>query len=87
VPWQWTLARICEEFGVPLVPGGAVDQPLRTAIEIMRLRGYKAGLALVEDPQYPEEKIPTAVTDLVGRVKAVVEYQNLLREEDAGDAA
>jgi hypothetical protein len=43
-PPAWWLGRICEEFGVPLVEGGAIDQPVTVALEILEYRNYAAAL-------------------------------------------
>lgn len=58
-PQAWVLSRICEEFGVPLVQGGAVDQPYALALEVLELRAYaRAKEAL--DRAKSEADVPTS---------------------------
>lgn len=86
VPEEWFISRICEEFGVPLVPGGALDQPLVLTSHIMRLRGYKRALEVVEDRNIEPDKVPVRMANLVGKVQSIVKLQDHYRQMDEKDA-
>ena len=47
-PEGWLLGQIAEQYHIPLVSGGAIDQPLALSLELMHMRSYAQVKAAVE---------------------------------------
>ena len=47
VAWQWHLSSLCDSFHLPLVAGGALDQPYALLCDIAELRAFAHAVDLV----------------------------------------
>jgi hypothetical protein len=87
-PDEWLLSRLCEELGVPLVAGGALDQPLALALDVLELRAYARAKAALEAAEKPEDVPRTPAVGWVGEVQAALWQERQARrgaEADVGE--
>lgn len=73
---------MCETFGLPLVAGGAVDQPVGLALDIMTLRTYARAKALVDRAEAEDGyEAPGWAWQLVSEIRIWM----MLQDRERGD--
>lgn len=68
-PDEWVLGQIADAFGCPLVAGGAVEQPIALALDIMELRAYARAKAELEAAKDESDVAVTPSIEMVWRVQ------------------
>lgn len=79
------LGSIAEEFHVPLVEGGAADQPLGLVMSILELREYARAKRALESATDEKEIPVTPMVEMVWAVEGELWRQRKARLEAEGE--